>query len=118
MKIPKSANFLEAVIIFLNLTLRYIPRAGDRVLGTVTNRLGDYFRVDIGSADLALLNFLSFDGATKRNRPNVNIGDLIYGQIILTSKHIEPEVIIEIHINVSLYRFLVWILNDVLGAWE
>uniref|UniRef100_A0A183CRE8 KH_dom_type_1 domain-containing protein n=1 Tax=Globodera pallida TaxID=36090 RepID=A0A183CRE8_GLOPA len=47
--------------------------------------------IDIGSNDLALLNFTSFEGATKRNRPNVKVGDLIYGLIVLTSKQLEPE---------------------------
>lgn len=70
----------------------YIPKASDRVLGIVIARVGDYFRIDIGAADFALLNFMSFEGATKRNRPNIKVGDLIYGQIILSSKHIEPEV--------------------------
>lgn len=78
---------------------RYIPRAGDRVLGVVVAKIGDYFRIDIGSADLALLNFVSFEGATKRNRPMVKVGDLVYGQVILTSKHLEPEVylLVELH---------------------
>jgi exosome complex component RRP40 len=72
--------------------LRYTPHSGDRVLGTVTTKSGDFYRVDIGSPDLAQLNFTSFEGATKRNRPNVKVGDLLYGQIILTSKNLEPEV--------------------------
>ncbi|KAL3085893.1 hypothetical protein niasHT_034123 [Heterodera trifolii] len=72
-------------------TKRYVPHSGDRVLGTVTAKAGDYFKVDIGSIDLALLNFTSFEGATKRNRPNVKVGDLIYGLVILTSKQLEPE---------------------------
>nr|CAD2130317.1 unnamed protein product [Meloidogyne enterolobii] len=56
--------------LWLNTSMkRYIPHSGDRVLGTVTAKVG----------------------ATKRNRPNVKVGDLIYGQIILTSKHFEPE---------------------------
>lgn len=78
--------------LWLNTSMkRYIPHSGDRVLGTVTAKVGDIFRVDIGGPDLALLNYTSFEGATKRNRPNVKVGDLIYGQIILTSKHFEPE---------------------------
>ncbi|KAI1728367.1 KH domain-containing protein [Ditylenchus destructor] len=70
---------------------RYVPHAGDRILGVVTVKAGDFYRVDIGAADLALLSFMSFEGATKRNRPNVRVGDLIYGQIVLSSKHFEPE---------------------------
>uniref|UniRef100_A0A915MA94 S1 motif domain-containing protein n=1 Tax=Meloidogyne javanica TaxID=6303 RepID=A0A915MA94_MELJA len=82
--------------LWLNTSMkRYIPHSGDRVLGTVTAKVGDIFRVDIGGPDLALLNYTSFEGATKRNRPNVKVGDLIYGQIILTSKHFEPEEFVE-----------------------
>lgn len=73
-------------------TKRYFPHSGDRVLGTVFSKAGDFFRVDIGATDLAMLNFTSFEGATKRNRPNIKVGDLIYGQVIMTSKNIEPEI--------------------------
>ena len=63
--------------------IRYTAASGDRVLGIVAGKIGDYFRVDIGSIiikinseiyisigapDLALLNFMSFEGATKRYR--------------------------------------------------
>lgn len=62
------------------------------MLGIVTARPGEYFRVDIGGPDLAQLSFLSFEGATKRNRPAVKIGDLIYCQVTLCAKNLEPEV--------------------------
>lgn len=58
----------------------------------VRAKAGDYFRVDIGAPDLALLSFISFEGATKRNRPNLKVGDLVYGQILLASAQMEPEV--------------------------
>lgn len=49
------------------------------------------FQVDIGSADVAFLSYLAFEGATKRNRPTLKTGDLIYARVISTSKHVEPE---------------------------
>ncbi|KAH7715762.1 exosome complex component RRP40 protein-like protein [Aphelenchoides avenae] len=67
---------------------RYAPRAGDRVLGVVTGRAGENFKVDIGQA---LLNFFAFEGATKKNKPAVKTGDFIYGQVVLTAKQFEPE---------------------------
>ncbi|KAH7722688.1 exosome complex component RRP40 protein-like protein [Aphelenchoides avenae] len=70
---------------------RYTPRAGDRVLGVVTGRAGENYKVDIGCADQALLNFFAFEGATKKNKPVVKTGDLIYGQVVLTAKQFEPE---------------------------
>ena len=85
-------------------------------MGTVTAKVGDIFRVDIGGPDLALLNYTSFEGATKRNRPNVKVGDLIYGQIILTSKHFEPEVFLNF-ILIKFVSFPVSILNPVQEEW-
>ncbi|KAI6241375.1 Exosome complex component RRP40 [Aphelenchoides fujianensis] len=70
---------------------RYMPKSGDFVLGTVTGQVGDYFRVDVGGPQQAMLSFLNFEGATKRNKPNVKAGSLVYGQILLASKNMEPE---------------------------
>ena len=44
---------------------------GDSVIGIVTAKQGDTFRVDIGASDAASLSYLSFEGATKKNRPDV-----------------------------------------------
>lgn len=37
------------------------------------------------------MNFLSFEGATKRNKPNVQVGDVVFGKLIVASKDMEPE---------------------------
>ncbi|KAG9486621.1 hypothetical protein GDO78_006801 [Eleutherodactylus coqui] len=44
-----------------------------------------------GESDQASLSFLAFEGATKKNRPNVRVGDLVYGQFIVANKDMEPE---------------------------
>lgn len=74
------------------------------MLGTVVNQGVEFHRVDIGGPQQATLDALKFEGATKRNKPNpkpgktdlvgnVNIsGALIYGQVIMASKNMEPEV--------------------------
>lgn len=41
---------------------RYIPQKGDRVIGIVTSAHGETFKIDIGSADIAFISFLSFEG--------------------------------------------------------
>ena len=46
---------------------------GEFVIGIVTNKAGDTFRVDIGANEMASLSYLSFEGATKRNRPDVKV---------------------------------------------
>ena len=43
------------------------------MIGIVHNKSGDVFRVDIGGSEMASLSYLSFEGATKRNRPDVKV---------------------------------------------
>ncbi|ELU16219.1 hypothetical protein CAPTEDRAFT_131167 [Capitella teleta] len=72
---------------------RYIPVRGENVLGVVTNKSGDTFKVDIGGSEQASLSYLAFEGATKRNRPDVKIGDQVFCKLLVASKHTEPEVV-------------------------
>ena len=37
--------------------------------------------------------FKAFENATKRNKPNVDIGDLIYGRVLTGNKDMEPELV-------------------------
>ncbi|XP_005048668.1 PREDICTED: exosome complex component RRP40 [Ficedula albicollis] len=72
---------------------RYVPVKGDHVIGIVTAKAGDVFRLDVGGSEPASLSYLAFEGATKRNRPNVQVGDLIYGQFVVANKDMEPEMV-------------------------
>ena len=57
---------------FISL-FQYVPVRGEFIIGVVTNKAGDIFRVDIGANEIASLSYLSFEGATKRNRPDVKV---------------------------------------------
>jgi len=70
---------------------RYIPRTGDQVVGLIEERGGDYYRVNIFSGCLALLSRLGFEGATKRNKPELKVGDLIYCRVSLAHKDLDTE---------------------------
>ncbi|KAJ6661654.1 hypothetical protein lerEdw1_013893 [Lerista edwardsae] len=72
---------------------RYVPVKGDHVIGIVTAKAGDIFKLDVGGSEQASLSYLAFEGATKRNRPNVQVGDLVYGQFIVANKDMEPEMV-------------------------
>lgn len=61
------------------------PVPGDVVLGTVVTRLSEFFRVDIGTAELGMLNMLAFQGATKRSKPDIYPGDLVVCEILKTT---------------------------------
>lgn len=52
---------------------QYVPTKGDAVIGIVTSKSGDIFKVDVGGSEQASLSYLAFEGATKRNRPNVQV---------------------------------------------
>lgn len=43
------------------------------MIGIVTVKSGDVFKVDVGGSEQASLSYLAFEGATKRNRPNVQV---------------------------------------------
>ncbi|KAF9820707.1 hypothetical protein IEO21_01150 [Rhodonia placenta] len=70
---------------------RYIPAAQESVVGVVIARSGENWRVDIGAAHMASLDGLAFEGATKRNRPNLKVGSLLYARVSLAHKDMEPE---------------------------
>ena len=53
--------------------LQYAAARGDNVLGIITSKAGDIFKVDIGTSEQASLSYLAFEGATKRNRPDVKV---------------------------------------------
>uniref|UniRef100_A0A1B6CL21 Exosome complex component RRP40 n=1 Tax=Clastoptera arizonana TaxID=38151 RepID=A0A1B6CL21_9HEMI len=71
---------------------RYVPVKGDHVIGIITGKAGDYFKVDIGCSEQASLYFLDFEGATKKNRQHLNVGDAIYALCIIADKDLETQV--------------------------
>lgn len=76
-----------------NYQKRYIPARGENVIGVVIQKMGDIFRVDVGSSAAASLSYLSFEGATKKNRPKVAVGDIVYAKMLVASKDMEPEIV-------------------------
>ncbi|RKP27615.1 hypothetical protein SYNPS1DRAFT_12418 [Syncephalis pseudoplumigaleata] len=70
---------------------RYVPAVGEPVIGQVTSRHAEEYRVDIGGAHTAVLPALAFEGATKKNRPNLKVGALVYARVSLADKDMEPE---------------------------
>ncbi|KAF9911333.1 exosome non-catalytic core subunit rrp40, partial [Lobosporangium transversale] len=65
--------------------------AGESVIGVVVGKTVEHYKVDIGTAQPALLGVLAFEGATKRNKPDIKIGALIYCRVSLANKDMEAE---------------------------
>jgi exosome complex component RRP40 len=72
---------------------RYVPIQNDLVIGVVTARLGEAYRVDLGSWAMATLPFTGFEGTTKKNRPNLQVGDAIFARVSIANKDLEPELV-------------------------
>ncbi|CAO1372281.1 unnamed protein product [Diamesa hyperborea] len=72
---------------------RYIPAKGDSVVGIVQSKTLDYFWVDINASETAALSYLAFEGATKKNRPEVSVGDTVYCKVVMANPDLEPELV-------------------------
>eukprot|EP00197_Chlamydomonas_leiostraca_P010399 CAMPEP_0202861146 /NCGR_PEP_ID=MMETSP1391-20130828/2643_1 /ASSEMBLY_ACC=CAM_ASM_000867 /TAXON_ID=1034604 /ORGANISM="Chlamydomonas leiostraca, Strain SAG 11-49" /LENGTH=153 /DNA_ID=CAMNT_0049540479 /DNA_START=229 /DNA_END=690 /DNA_ORIENTATION=+ len=53
--------------------------------------MGENFMVDIGGPFTALLPMLSFEGATRRNRPNLKAGDVVCARVVGAPRDMEPQ---------------------------
>ncbi len=107
---PKSQSSVIDLHTHSQRIRQYVPAPQESVVGVVIGRSGENWRVDIGSAHPASLDGLAFEGATKRNRPNlkvrvidflvadvanaenmVQVGSLLYARVSLAHKDMEPE---------------------------
>lgn len=61
---------------------RYFPKVEDQVVGIIDQVLGDFYSVNIFSGFNCILNRQAFEGATKRNKPELKRGDVIYARVI------------------------------------
>ena len=61
-------------------------------MGVIVERYADNFAVDIQGPFLASLPVLAFEGVTRRNRPNLHPGDLVYARVTAAPRDADPEV--------------------------
>ncbi len=67
-----------------------MPSPDDAVIGTIVTRHSESYDVDIGAPFRATLSALAFEGAVRRNRPNLKVGDLVYCRVESTDRDVEP----------------------------
>lgn len=72
---------------------RYYPSTGDHVVAMIEERQGDFYRVNLLSGGSAVLHQLAFEGATKRNKPDLSKGDIIYARVTSALKDVESELV-------------------------
>lgn len=71
---------------------QYIPTQNDLVIATVHHSSTDSYHCSIAPyTALATLSQLAFEGVTRKTRPILGPGALVYARISLASKHMDPE---------------------------
>lgn len=71
---------------------RYIHQVNDYVIGIIIGIFGDYYKVQLQDfSNPVLLSMFSFPNATKKNRPNLKIGQAVYGRISKSIAEVETE---------------------------
>ncbi|KAE9372666.1 hypothetical protein N431DRAFT_375929 [Stipitochalara longipes BDJ] len=71
---------------------RYIPTVGDLVIATIQKSSVDLYYASLSDyTPNASLPQLSFEGATKKTRPQLTSGNLVYARVTLANKHMDPE---------------------------
>ena len=69
---------------------RYIPAVDETVIGIVSEVHAENYNLDISAPVKAVLPVLSFEGATKHNRPKLAVGSLVHCRVLKTSSTAEP----------------------------
>jgi exosome complex component RRP40 len=71
---------------------QYIPAVGDLVVATIHHSSADVYYASLSDyTPNATLPQLSFEGATKKTRPQLAPGSLVYARVTLANKHMDPE---------------------------
>lgn len=71
---------------------RYGPQVGDFVLGTVVGQLGEFYKISLNEfSSPAILNMFAFPNASKKNRPRLEVRDLVYARVESTHNAVDPE---------------------------
>lgn len=72
---------------------RYIPSVGDLVIGVITSTFSDSYRVSLSSfSNSVSLSYMAFPNASKKNRPTLKVGDLVYARVSSAEKELEAEI--------------------------
>lgn len=72
---------------------RYTPSVGDLVVGVITNGFSDSYRVSLSSfSNSVSLSYMAFPNASKKNRPTLKVGDLVYARVCSAEKELEAEI--------------------------
>ena len=65
----------------------YSAKEGDIVIGIISQKTYDMYRVNIMANKEASLNSIDFEGATRKTKPNLNVGDAVFALVEKENKY-------------------------------
>jgi len=71
---------------------KYIPVRDDVIVGIVAAKTSETYKVDIGAAEFATLPYLAFTNATKKNRPEIKVGNIVSAKVKTATPFMESEI--------------------------
>lgn len=99
--IPSSAGLYtekhlkptDSTLIFIDSnSKRYIPQVNDYVIGIITGVYAEFFKVQLQDFSPAVqLSMFAFPNATKKNRPNLKIGQAVYARVSKANPDVDVE---------------------------
>lgn len=99
--VPTSAGILNVKdnksqtnrLVFLDLnSKRYIPQVNDYVIGIISGVYGEFYKVQLQDFLTAVqLLMMAFPNATKKNRPNLKVGQAVYARVSQAIPEIDTE---------------------------
>lgn len=70
-----------------------MPSVNDRIIGQVHHSASEHYYVSISPyTSNAFLPHLAFENATKKTRPQLASGALVYARVALANKHMDTEI--------------------------
>lgn len=71
---------------------RYVAGLENTVVGVVIEKHSEEYRIALHGTDTAILPVLSFEGATKRNKPHLVVGTAVYARVTRAERRCEVEI--------------------------
>lgn len=83
----------EKLIYIDSNSKRYIPQTNDYVIGIVVGAYSDAFKVSLQEFSMPVqLSMMAFPNATKKNRPNLKVGQAVYARVSESVPEVATEI--------------------------
>ena len=81
------------------LASQYIPSLDDKVVGLINRKTLESYELDIKASRKAVLGSLEFEEATKKNKPDLYAGDIVFSRVKDIDKYLPIELTCTSHVN-------------------